>query len=275
MSKNTKARSIAAFLANDFSRISFPAAKGFCKISKINPKADPKSLNHEEINRLWKTIQSAKIMKPPTDCLSPIGESVLEKAVQKDLNTEFVAAITRPPAVYRGNPFGIEVCIGYGGGLGAGNPAEVVRIANRVPLLYEQSSGAIIKAMKTIAWSHYRVENKGKMPFGPYIILVHMHSTWIPYTSESKEAIAHYPEIIKEIRLALQDCLRKLGRFLSSKRRKQLEKKRQSIFDRYIPELAYTLEKITGDKKEKIEKDLKVIIHKELKGAENGEEKSS
>ena len=129
--------------------------------------------------------------------------------------------------------------------------------------------------MKKIAWSHYKVDHKNKMPFGPMIVLVHMYSTWIPYTSESKEAIDAYPEIQKEIRLALQDCLRKVARFMSSKRRRQLEKKRQSIFDKYIPELAYTLEKLTGEKKDKLEVDLKKIIHKELKRDKNEEEESS
>ncbi len=271
MSKMTKSKSIAAFLSKDFSRISYPTAKKFCKLAKVSPNAKSDSLTHQEVDRLWRIIQQAKIMKPPTNCLSPIGEAVLEKAIEKDLETEFVAAITRPPAVYRGNPFGIEVCIGYGGNLAPGNTAEIVRIANRVPLLYEQSAGAINKAMKKIAWAHYRVEHKNKMPFGPMIVLVHMYSTWIPYTSESKEAIDAYPVILKEIRLALQDCLRKVARFMSSKKRRQLESRRQSIFDRYIPELAYTLEKLTGVKKENIEKDLKVIIHKELKKDEKEE----
>ncbi|MBR9682807.1 MAG: DNA topoisomerase VI subunit B [Candidatus Aenigmarchaeota archaeon] len=271
MSKLTKARSIAAFLSKDFSRISFPAAKKYCKLAKVVPNTKSDSLTHQEVERLWRIIQQAKIMKPPTDCLSPIGEATLEKAIEKDLNTEFVAAITRPPAVYRGNPFGIEVCIGYGGGLAPGNTAEIVRIANRVPLLYEQSAGAINKAMKKIAWAHYKVEHKNKMPYGPMIVLVHMYSTWIPYTSESKEAIDAYPEIQKEIRLALQDCLRKVSRFMSSKRRRMLEKKRQSIFDKYIPELAYTLEKLTGEKKETLEVNLKKIIHKELKKDEKDE----
>jgi DNA topoisomerase-6 subunit B len=271
MSKMTKSKSIAAFLSKDFSRISYPSAKKFCKLAKVSPNAKSDSLTHQEVDRLWRIIQQAKIMKPPTNCLSPIGEAVLEKAIEKDLETEFVAAITRPPAVYRGNRFVIEVCIGYGGGLAPGNTAEIVRIANRVPLLYEQSAGAINKAMKKIAWAHYRVEHKNKMPFGPMIVLVHMYSTWIPYTSESKEAIDAYPVILKEIRLALQDCLRKVARFMSSKKRRQLESRRQSIFDRYIPELAYTLEKLTGVKKETIEKDLKVIIHKELKNDENEE----
>jgi DNA topoisomerase-6 subunit B len=132
-----------------------------------------------------------------------------------------------------------------------------------VPLLYEPSSCAIMKAMKTIDWGHYKLQHENKLPFGPIVVLVHLYSTWIPYTSESKEAVDAYPEILKEIRLALQDCLRKIGKYLAGQRRRQMESKRQSLFEKYIPEFAYTMEKLTGEKKEKIETDLKKLLHKE------------
>ena len=57
------------------------------------------------------------------------------------------------------------------------------------------------------------------LPSGPMTIMVHFASAWVPFTSESKEAIAHYDEIIKELKLALQDCGRKLKIFLSRRRR--------------------------------------------------------
>lgn len=264
MSKNSKARSISAFLSTDFSRVSSANAKTICKTSKIDPGRKADSLNHEEVEKLWRTIQATNLMKPPLDCLSPIGEQVLETAIKKDLKCEFVAAITRPTSVYRGNPFGIEVCIGYGGEIEPEGPARIVRVANRVPLIYEASACAVTKALKTITWNGYRVQQQNNMPQGPIVFMIHMYSTWIPYTSEGKEAIDAYPIILKEIKLALQDCLRRLARYLSGKHRRQIEKQRQSLFERYIPELANTLEELTEVKKEEIIKDLNKMLKKEL-----------
>ncbi len=271
MAKHSKSKSTAGFLSNDFSRVSRPVANQVCKIAKVKPSRKPKSLDHEEIESLWRTLQKTKLMKPPVDCLSPIGESVLEKAIKKDTKADFVAAITRPPSVYRGNPFGIEVCVGFGGELNPKGSGRLVRIANRVPLLYEASSCAITKALKKIDWRHYRVDSQGNLPTGPIIILTHMYSTWIPYTSESKEAIDAYPVILKEIKLALQDCLRKLGRYLSGQKRRQVEKQRQSLFEKYIPEAAHAISKMSGVSKDKIMRDMMKIVKKEKVNGEDVE----
>jgi len=57
-------------------------------------------------------------------------------------------------------------------------------------------------------------QSRGTLPKGPVSLMVHIASVWVPFTSESKEAIASYPEIQKEIRLGLQAVGRKLGMFL-------------------------------------------------------------
>lgn len=270
MAKTTRARTIAGFMNTDFSRVSLETAKKICKLSKVNPSVSPKSLGHVELERVWRNLQRTKLMKPPLDCLSPIGSAVLEKAVLKEFNCEFITSITRPPSVYRGNPFGIEVCMGYGGKLSVDRNAEIVRIANRVPLIYEASSCAITKAIKQIDWKHYKIDHNNNTPIGPFILIVHMYSTWIPYTSEGKEAIDAYPVILKEIKLAIQDCARKMARFLAGKRKRHLEKQRRSLFEKYIPELALDLEKLSGVKKEKIINGLEKIIKKPYI-TENGE----
>jgi len=262
MAKGTHARSIAGFMSTDFSRVGLDTAKNICRIAKVNPSTPSHALGHAELEKIWRNLQKAKLMKPPLDCLSPISHAVLEKAVLKDTKAEFVASITRPPSVYRGNPFGIEVCIGYGGELPNEKSADIIRIANRVPLIHEASACAITKAIKDVDWRHYRVEHNNGVPTGPILILVHMYSTWIPYTSEGKEAIDAYPEISKEIKLAVQDCGRKLARFLAGKRKRQMEKKRHSLFEKYIPELAISLENLSGEKKQKIISDLQKVIKK-------------
>lgn len=262
MLKNTSARSVAAFLANDFCRVGLETAKQACKLAKVNPIVKPENIGHDESEKIWRNMQKANFMKPPLDCLSPIGEKVLEDGVKKNTNAEFVAAITRPPEVYRGNPFAVEISVAYGGNLDPKGQAEIIRLANKVPLLYEASACAITKALKEIDWTHYKIESQNKVPTGPLLILVHIYSTWIPYTSESKEAVDAYPEIQKEIKLAIQDCLRKLSSYLSGMRRRQLERQRQSLFEKYIPEVADALSRITEETKARIQTGLEKILKK-------------
>ena len=104
---------------------------------------------------------------------------------------------------------------------------------------------------------------------GPYIILVHVASVWVPYTSEGKSAIANYDDIIKEIKLAVQDCARKLKNFLGAKFRERRQAERRSLFEIYVPELATALEKLTDEKKAGVEKELKKVLGK---GKTNEEE---
>jgi hypothetical protein len=77
-------------------------------------------------------------------------------------------------------------------------------------------------------------------------IFVHLASVWVPFTSEAKEAVAHYPEMLREITLALQDCGRRLAQSLRARARLDSEAKRRSLFERYIPELGASIGKITG-----------------------------
>jgi len=263
MAKNTKAKSVLSFITNDFCRVGSGTAKAVLKMAKVSPNNKPNHLDHQEIEKILKGLQKSKIMNPPTNCLSPIGEQVLEKAVQKDLKTEFQAAITRPPSVYRGMPFLIEVCIGYGGELNPKGTAQIMRFANRVPLLYQASSCAVTKAVQSIAWGQYHVEHQGNNPTGPLVIAVHMASVWIPYTSESKEALEPYPEISKEIRLAIQDCARKLKSYLAGKKRRQLDAKRKGLFEKYLPTVADALADLSEENNAMILKSLEVIVKKE------------
>ncbi len=136
--------------------------------------------------------------------------SLLEKGVKKELNAEFYVSVTRPPSVYSGNPFIIEVALAYGGDLPKENSIKIMRFANRVPLLYQQGACAFTKSIIQTNWKAYGLsQSSGSIPIGPVIILIHIASVWAPYTSEAKEAIAHYPEIIKEVKLALQEVGRK------------------------------------------------------------------
>ncbi len=262
MLKLTSSRNLSSFLQNEFCRVGSGTAQEICKNGGIDSDLKPKEMQQEQIEKLWKGIQATQIMKPPLDCLSPITAPLLESSLKKEFKLEFVASITRPATVYRGNPFQIECCIGYGGDLKSDAPAKIMRFANRVPLMYQASACAMTKALAKVDWRHYKIDQQGGMPQGPIVVLVHICSAWVPYTSEGKEAIASYPDIIKEVKLAVQDCARKLGYYLSGRRRLLEQKERQNLFEKYIPEAAVTLSYLSGTPKEKIIKGLEAMLKK-------------
>jgi hypothetical protein len=118
-----------------------------------------------------------------------------------------------------------------------------------VPLLYQQSGCATYKATVDTTWKNYGVsQSRGALPHGPMVIFVHMASVWVPFTSESKEAIADYDEIRKEITLALRECGRRLGVFLRRRGRAQSEFRRRNIFELYIEEVAEACNRLKGGK---------------------------
>ncbi len=246
MLKETKGVKLAGFLQESFSRISQRVSDEICEHAKLSSRAAPGTLSSAEIERLYASMQAVKIMAPPTDCLAPIGVRSLLAGLLKELKAEFFTATTRDPAVYRGNPFQIEIAMAFGGALPADEPARVIRFANRVPLLYQQSACAAFKSVLDVDWRNYGVSQPGSaLPVGPLVVMVHMASVWVPFTSESKEAIADYDEIRKEMKLALQECGRKLAAYVRRRRRQKLEGERRSIFERYIVDVAEALAGIT------------------------------
>jgi len=267
MLQSTHSSTLAGFLQNDFSRISSQLSQQICTEAKLSPRAKPATIARDEAEALFNIIQKTKIIAPPTDCLSPIDEDALIKGLKKEVDAEFYCATTRPPSVYRGNPFSIQVGICYGGSLDKEESIRLMRFANRVPLLYQQGACAINEAILDIDWKSYGLnQSRGNLPSGPAVVVVHMASVWVPFTSESKEAIAHYDEIIKEIKLALQYCGRQLASYIRKNVKAREQRDRVNLFERYIPELANSLSLLSGEKKDVIEKNLNEVLEKGMKG---------
>ncbi|MFH0949227.1 MAG: DNA topoisomerase VI subunit B [Candidatus Aenigmatarchaeota archaeon] len=268
----TKSKTLQSFLINEFSSIGAQTSKEICKVSKLDSDTEPKSLSREQTEKLLAAMQKVKVQRPPLDCLSPIGEKEFEKSLKKEYpNAEFITSVTREPSVYRGMPFQIEVGIVYGvkpvegqkvlTTFKADEPVDVMRFANRVPLIYQAGACAITEAVKDVDWKRYGLHQSGSnIPVGPAIIAVHMCSVWVPFVSESKEAIAPYPDIVKEVKLCLQDAGRRLSSFLSGKRRAGDAKRRVQIFERYAPEVADSLAILSNADKKVVEKQLKDLV---------------
>ena len=247
MLKTTKATKLRAFLASEFSRVSLAVASEICDVAGLSQNAWVSRIAREEADRLYQAIPRVKIRRPPTDCLAPIGAEAITAGLTKEFEPEFVHAVSRSPSVYRGNPFAIEVGVAFGGKLKADESVKVIRFANRVPLLYQQSACAINKALGSVPWRNYGVQHpKGGLPMGPLVVFVHFSSVWVPFTSESKEAIAHYPEILKELRLCMQDCGRVVGRHIRRQKRLADAEKKRSYIEKYLPHIGIALQEILG-----------------------------
>ncbi|MCC6782608.1 MAG: DNA topoisomerase VI subunit B [Planctomycetes bacterium] len=263
-------------LQRDFSRVGPKVAKEICDRAKISEKTHPKKVAREQAAALKKAIDATKIMAPPSSCIAPIGEKGILDGLRKEVEADFYVATTRSPVVYRGHPFQIEVGIAYGrpgdtldvtetGKIfadeekkkrrkalaeeellaQADEPARLIRFANRVPLLFQQSACAITKAVIATNWRAYGLtQPRGAIPVGPMVVFVHIASVWVPFTSESKEAIAGYDEILKELKLGLQDCGRKLGTYVRKGKRLASEYQKRNYITTYIPHIGQALRDI-------------------------------
>ncbi len=342
LKEEKEAKTISQFLTSNFSKVSSAVARRICDAAKISTRASTKKIGRSEADKLYQAIQETKIGSPSTDCIAPIGEALLLKGLYQVVPGEFYAAATRPPAVYRGNPFQIEVAIAYGGAVstkkvneeelnrfldetdsrtvkqflintfdGLGNDGadkiikaaklgtrqspsklnknervrlfeamqevsvsdsqsmQVLRYANRVPLQFKMGDCAISKTIMSTNWKSYGLtQSRGNLPSGPVTVMVHMASVWVPFTSESKEAIANYEEIEKELRLALQAVGRKLGMFLRRRKSIKQEGERRSIFLRYLGEVANAVSDINGASRQNLYDNLLKIAQRKTKEAD-------
>jgi DNA topoisomerase-6 subunit B len=224
-------------------------AEDICAHAGISSRAYTSRIGRHDVEKLMQGITSTKIMNPPTNCVAPIGEEQLRMGLESVMPAEFYTSATRPPAVYRGNPFIIEAALAYGGGGGqeADAPARVLRFANRVPLLYQQGGCCAYQSVVQTNWRNYALtQPRGALPLAPLTIVVHMASVWVPFTSESKEAIAGYPEIEEQIIRALQECGRRLKIFLSRRKREAEAQQKRDYIETYIPHIGIGLKDLLG-----------------------------
>lgn len=250
--KQTDEKQLTGFFKNEFCRVPPSVVTSITKEASTKSKSFSgstwvKTIDSHDAEKIYKALQDSKLRAPPTDCLSPIGVKTMLAGLLKGVKAEFYTASTRKPAVYRGNPFQIEAAIAYGGDLPGDQQARVIRYANRVPLLYQQSACSAFKSVVDTSWKNYGMQQpRGGAPVGPLVVMIHMASVWVPFTSESKEAIADYDEIRKEMTLALQECGRKLGQYIRRRQRMKRDAQKRDVFERYIGEIAKACNHLTG-----------------------------
>jgi len=291
MIQDSSAKTAQQFFTSEFSRITPRVASEILEKVGLTAKSHPNRML-ENIKQLYQTIQDTKILAPSTNCVVPIGEEQLIAGLKSVVTADFYSAVSRRPSVYRGNPFIIEAAIAYGkpetheekveriegeveaddaadSDDGDNSLAKVIRFANRVPLQYQQGACAITKSVLGMNWRKYGLQqSRGALPAGDLTIVVHMASVWVPFTSESKEAVASYPEILKELRLALQDCGRRLGMHIRKAYRIRQELKKRSYIEKYIPAIGEALRDILDLKDKQVTavcESLKDVLEKSRK----------
>tara|TARA_B100000282_G_scaffold7925_2_gene5575 strand:- start:560 stop:2611 length:2052 start_codon:yes stop_codon:yes gene_type:complete len=260
---------LTVFLRQNFSGVSMRAAKELCEASELEVSTKPKSMKPDDVRALLEAFQGErkikgkpiKLLSPPTNCLSPIEEMLIKKGLSKTIDSKFVSTMTRAPTVSHGNPFQVEVGLIFGEDMAADKHVEVLRFANRVPLMYQQGGCLLTKAIESVDWRQYGLDQAGGkgVPKGPAAILVHLASTNVQFTSEAKEALSDNEFVFEETRKAMLEMGRGLRKHLEKKKKmaKTREKfelindilpaiaeKSATILERPVPDLAGSITKI-------------------------------
>ena len=260
---------LTVFLRQNFSGVSMRAAKELCEASELEVSTKPKSMKPDDVRALLEAFQGERMIKgkpikllsPPTNCLSPIEEMLIKKGLSKTIDSKFVSTMTRAPTVSHGNPFQVEVGLIFGEDMAADKHVEVLRFANRVPLMYQQGGCLLTKAIESVDWRQYGLDQAGGkgVPKGPAAILVHLASTNVQFTSEAKEALSDNEFVFEETRKAMLEMGRGLRKHLEKKKKmaKTREKfelindilpaiaeKSATILERPVPDLAGSITKI-------------------------------
>ncbi|WP_138006363.1 DNA topoisomerase VI subunit B [Halalkalirubrum salinum] len=212
------------------------------------PKVKTVAADRDTASQLLEAMRETDILAPPTDCLSPITDTLVEAGLRKEYDADFYAAATRDAEVHGGDPFIVEAGIAYGGELKSEGSIDLLRFANRVPLVYQRGACASTDVVKQIGWRNYGLDQPGGsgMPNGPAVLMIHLASTNVPFTSESKDAIANIPAIEDEIELAIREAARELKSYLNKRRSMQKRREKQDVLGRILPEMAEKVAEVTG-----------------------------
>ena len=252
MAQHSSEHQMAKFLRKDFSSMGTKSISDVLKKSRIANIVRPQDLTRIEAKALIESFKSTSIRTPTSGILVPIGPKLIKmglKQVLEEYRPDFYTLpISRTPSVFSGTPFLVEVGMVYGGNLPKDQPVQMLRFANRVPLLYQAGGCAITKAVQSINWRLYGLEQKGGKgtPSGPAIILIHVASTNIPFTSEAKEAIADITEIKKEIVLGLRNNAKTLARHLKKQKKRAKVSEKFDLVQKVLPAFDETTSRVVG-----------------------------
>ena len=252
MAHHSSEHQMGNFLRKDFSSMGTKSISDVLKKARLTVLVRPQDTTRVEAKKLIEAFKTTSIRTPTSGVLVPIGPKLIKlglKQVLEEYRPDFYTLpISRTPSVFSGTPFLVEVGMVYGGNLPKEQPVQILRFANRVPLLYQAGGCAITKAIQSINWRLYGLDQKGGKgtPSGPAIILIHVASTNIPFTSEAKEAIADIEEIKKEIKLALRSNAKTLSKHLKKQKKRAKVSEKFDLVQKVLPAIAEKASSVVG-----------------------------
>ncbi|MGC8975471.1 MAG: DNA topoisomerase VI subunit B, partial [Thermoprotei archaeon] len=236
MLSDTKSKTLLEFLVKEFQNVGESTALKILEGAKLKPDTRPSELTLNDVTELMRSIRMTKIKAPSGKHLSFLGEKLIVLGLKETLKPEYAAAVTRKANVYEGHAFIIEAGIAYGGKIPPADKPLLLRYANKIPLLYDESADVMRKVVDTIEWGRYDVTSPA-----PLAVLIHICSTKVPYKGVGKEAVADVPEVEKEIELAVREVARKLKSYLVRKAKEHEEAEKAVTVAKYIPGVAHSL----------------------------------
>lgn len=267
LSKYTQSRKTSSFLKTEFSRIGNTTLKELSQKVSFDLNKDPRKISWQEGEEVINAFKTMKFVAPQLDVMQPIGENRIKASLKNIVKPEFVSVVTRKPSVYSGGyPFQVEAAVAYGGKAGKHEKEkksiEVLRFANKVPLLFDTGSCALTKGVAGTDWKRYGVQDINSAPISVFVNIISVH---LPYTSAGKQAIADEEEVMAEIKLAVQQAGRRISQFISGKRKIADKEMRRKIFTKYASEIIPYLAHLSNKEAKKLDKQLQEIVEKRLK----------
>ncbi len=266
---------LKAWLKKGFSRISDNSLAEFVKngLDKKLLDASVDKISEAQFKDVFSVIHKTELMSPSTKSVMTIGEQSFSKSVRRLGEVDFFSVVTRKPSICDYKPVAVEVAVARLKNLQKGEgqddgPVQVLRFANRVPLQFDKSACAIVKAIESVNWRSYGLQQpKDSLPVGPYVIAVSMVSPFIKFKNASKETIDASDELVEEFRRTLIQAGQRLSRHIKKEHREQDLENKLRYIEQFCPILVDCLCRITNapdKRKKKATEGLEKILGRDL-----------
>jgi DNA topoisomerase-6 subunit B len=266
---------LKAWLKKGFSRISDNSLAEFVKngLDKKLLDASVDKISEAQFKDVFSVIHKTELMSPSTKSVMTIGEESFSKSVRRLGEVDFFSVVTRKPSICDYKPVAVEVAVARLKNLQKGEgqddgPVQVLRFANRVPLQFDKSACAIVKAIESVNWRSYGLQQpKDSLPVGPYVIAVSMVSPFIKFKNASKETIDASDELVEEFRRTLIQAGQRLSRHIKKEHREQDLENKLRYIEQFCPILVDCLCRITNapdKRKKKATEGLEKILGRDL-----------
>ena len=144
-----------------------------------------------------------------------------------------------------------------------GQSMNVFRYANRVPLQFQAGGCAITQTVMATNWRAYGLnQSRGSLPSGPITVMVHMASVWVPFTNESKEAIAGISRNSEGAAAGLASGRPQAGHVPPPPAARAARRRTPQLFFRYVGEVATAVSRINATDRDKLYEQLLLVAKK-------------